>query len=464
MIRRPGLMQISSPTQAPSALLEVPPENGKGNIENFSGDWGHKTQKKNRLGFFAKLLSGLELRGSTAKSKAGPESAAENSETESPQKAKKNALKAGPVKAPVAGEKTEIFAFFRQDTEPKPLQTGLGNVRSTRNSFREVNLKDVTADDAARTKDEHQDLKLPLPSPKTPETPGPPAKAKNRPAAEPVSTKNGDAKFLADLVLSERRLEVQPPEQAQGAGSNRGRKGRSSIEFRDLRTGEIRDAASQGSVKEPFSLKSAGVEIEIPVNLKLTAGGSEGDADGKAVANAALSADNEAPQSKLFEDALARELRGDLSTDIIRDATVIARNGGEGTIRLSLRPASLGDVKIRLEMTENKITGHIVVESNEALRAFQKELPVLEKAFKDSGFNETNLEMSLAWGNSAEGWNFGSKDERFENDFSALPPVMAASRYEAETDRLDMGPEESSFSGGMIFPASPGRPVVNLLV
>jgi flagellar hook-length control protein FliK len=155
-----------------------------------------------------------------------------------------------------------------------------------------------------------------------------------------------------------------------------------------------------------------------------------------------------------FEDALARELRGNLSLDIVRHAAVIVRSGGEGSIRLSLHPASLGDVKIRLEMTENKITGRIIVESSEALRAFERELPVLEKAFKDSGFSETNLEMSLA----QDEWNFAGQQEPRERDF--LDQVLAASRYEAETDRIEDTPAE----GGALLSDSAARTSVNMLV
>ena len=160
---------------------------------------------------------------------------------------------------------------------------------------------------------------------------------------------------------------------------------------------------------------------------------------------------------KGFEDALARELRGNLSMDIVRNASIIARDGGEGTIRLSLRPASLGDVKVHLEMTENRIIGVIVVESNEALRAFERELPVLEKAFRDSGFSETSLEMSLA----QDGGNYAGGEEQQEEDFYVPYQVMAASRYE-ESERPELLDSFVSVHDGMIL--SPERTSVNLLV
>ena len=234
------------------------------------------------------------------------------------------------------------------------------------------------------------------------------------------------------------------------AAKSRGKRGkeRINVEFLDLRTegstetGNVRGLSLSSQAQSP--LKN---ELEISVDLSPKTANSE-----------AGKAGNETTyQGRAFEDALARELRGDLSANIVRDATIIARNGGEGTIRLTLHPASLGNVKVRLEMAENKITALIVVESDEALRAFQRELPVLEKGFRDSGFSETNLQMSLA----QDGRNYGGREEREEGDFSALAPVMAASRYEA-----DSAPVETwlPVNGGTVLSALPERIPVNLLV
>ena len=237
------------------------------------------------------------------------------------------------------------------------------------------------------------------------------------------------------------------------AAESRGKKGkeRINIEFLDLRTEGPADA---GNVRG-LSLSSQGQaplknELEISVDLNLKIANSE-----------AGKAGSETYQGRAFEDALARELRGDLSADIVRDATVIARNGGEGSIRLTLHPASMGNVKVRLEMTENKITALIVVESDEALRAFQRELPVLEKAFKDSGFSETNLEMSLA----QDERNYGGREEREEKELSALASV-AASRYEAESDWIETGPVQTwlPVNGETVLSAWPERIPVNLFV
>ena len=226
---------------------------------------------------------------------------------------------------------------------------------------------------------------------------------------------------------------------------------RLSAEVRELKAGAA-EGPEKGSVElrsGDLSLRPSGPEIELQVDLGLSEEGEKG---------VFAKAGKDSSQGQRFEDALARELNGNLSTDIVRDASVIVRNGGEGSIRLSLKPASLGNVKIRLELTENKITGHIIVESNEAFRAFERELPVLEKAFRDSGFSETNLDMSLA----QDGGNYGQGEQGQDPDWKALSPLYAASRYDAGSERTETSlMEEVSISGGIM---QAHRTPVNMLV
>jgi flagellar hook-length control protein FliK len=100
---------------------------------------------------------------------------------------------------------------------------------------------------------------------------------------------------------------------------------------------------------------------------------------------------------------LSRQLNDNLAGDIVRQASIVLSDGGQGTIKLSLKPETLGNVKIRLEMAENRITGHIIVDSEEALRAFEKEVHTLEQAFKDSGFESATLDANLASNNGQSG-------------------------------------------------------------
>ncbi len=125
--------------------------------------------------------------------------------------------------------------------------------------------------------------------------------------------------------------------------------------------------------------------------------------------------------SHSFQNLLAQELQGPVGTDIVQHASVILKDAGEGLIRLSLKPESLGNVKIRLTMSDNEVTGKIMVESEEAFKAFEQEIANLEQAFKEEGFSNASLELSY----TGNGGNFSQKDGTsdgfsFSNYYSAM--------------------------------------------
>jgi flagellar protein FlbC len=122
-----------------------------------------------------------------------------------------------------------------------------------------------------------------------------------------------------------------------------------------------------------------------------------------------------------IENMLARELHQNFNGDIVRHASMSLHDGGEGIIKLALKPDSLGNVKIHLKLSENKITGHIVVESEEALNAFKKEIASLEQAFRDSGFTNAELNLSLTADQQS-----ADQEQKAPSFFTGI----AASRYD----------------------------------
>jgi hypothetical protein len=273
--------------------------------------------------------------------------------------------------------------------------------------------------------------------------------------------------------LEQRAGEFSPPGKAGIAGAGKADAERDEKRPQEARRNErrrergavfeVRDLRATGeAVPADFELRDGafpedrlpGQEIDLSVELK-------GENRGGAAANATADASpgGEKTFSQAFEDILARELHQNLNGDIVRHASVVLREGGEGLIRLSLKPDTLGNVKIRLEMAENKITGHIVVESDEALRAFEREIGALEQAFKDSGFDGADLSMSLASGDNGarqrqEGETVPFFSERFASE-------QAASRYDAFTEKTD-----GWFAIGLANGLKPGngRISVNLLI
>jgi len=205
---------------------------------------------------------------------------------------------------------------------------------------------------------------------------------------------------------------------------NRSRRERAAFEIRDLRTvtnsgipnnSEMRAYTLVETTASRMSGQASVQEITLELRLPDHGQSSQAQTSWEAKASAAM------------ENMLARELHQSFNGDIVRHASMVLKNGGEGLIKLNLRPDSLGNVKIHLELTDNKITGRILVESEEALNAFRKEISSLEQAFKDSGFAEANLNLSLTGGEA------GAENQELEDGFFASN--KAATNYEASFEQ-----------------------------
>jgi hypothetical protein len=288
----------------------------------------------------------------------------------------------------------------------------------------------------------------PLLRPDGAEAPGPGRTARRGRSGENADPEAGAAAAAA-LSLRERNTVPEDPgpvrkEKAQGAGNSRKNRERVTLEVRDLRTGG--DGAALNPEQELANSPDAGIKpaADIVVELNNNGGGQENAQAGRAKT-----------AGEAFEDILARELHQNLNGDIVRQASILVKDGGEGTIRLSLKPESLGMVKVRLEMAENKITGRIIVESNEALRAFEREIRSLEQAFRDSGFAGASLEMALA--------GDGGQNNRGQWDTDGGQALFlsrtVSSNYDAMGETMDIFAAEAGLEGF----AGPGIPRVNVL-
>jgi flagellar hook-length control protein FliK len=243
---------------------------------------------------------------------------------------------------------------------------------------------------------------------------------------------------------------VGKQETRETTGTSREKRGarHGTVELRDYRhsaAAEVSAEAAQAGASTAQQLKAPEAELQVDLHVEAL-GGREALSQGQSQAANAPSNTGLSGPASAFENMLARELHQNLNNDIVRHAQVILKDGGEGVIRLSLRPESLGNVKIRLELTENKIAGHIVVESDEALRAFEREIASLEQAFKDSGYESAELDMSLAQGNQDAHKGGEGEGKPFYSPRFAVE--RGASRYEDTIERTDTSFETEGFKPG----------------
>jgi flagellar hook-length control protein FliK len=146
--------------------------------------------------------------------------------------------------------------------------------------------------------------------------------------------------------------------------------------------------------------------------------GTSGDPEAMTTARKASpeKADAAGPATKPFAERLAaaepkpaaaaparatplERLREMTGSDLVKTAGLVVRDGG-GEIRLTLKPESLGSVRIRLSLEDGKVEGRIVVDTPEARLAFEAGIEGLTRALQADGFQTGALQVSVSGGNA----------------------------------------------------------------
>ena len=96
--------------------------------------------------------------------------------------------------------------------------------------------------------------------------------------------------------------------------------------------------------------------------------------------------------------------------DFVKAGSIILRDGNRGSINLILHPEELGNVKIRLQISDNILTGRITVASEEAYNAFKSNIAALTEAFASNGFDTAGFDLS--WSGQNDGRHDGNADTR----------------------------------------------------
>jgi len=131
-------------------------------------------------------------------------------------------------------------------------------------------------------------------------------------------------------------------------------------------------------------------------------------------------------QGQSFASMLSGELRSN-AADFVKTGSIVLRDNNSGLIRLTLNPESLGNVKISLELADNKITGRITVSSKEAYDAFNENLDGLSDAFVLGGFESAGFDLSWS-GRDSSGNGQSPEQGKISAPFyaSSIPSVMSA--------------------------------------
>ena len=132
----------------------------------------------------------------------------------------------------------------------------------------------------------------------------------------------------------------------------------------------------------------------------------------------------EKTSDSVFSSMLSHELQTNAG-ELVKTGLITLKDNNTGSIKLILHPEQLGNVKIKLDLSEKVITGKIIVSSEEAFTAFKNSLESLRQAFISSGFENAGLELSLA-GNGSSDHNPQNQDRNPKGlIYSESLPVVA---------------------------------------
>jgi flagellar hook-length control protein FliK len=84
---------------------------------------------------------------------------------------------------------------------------------------------------------------------------------------------------------------------------------------------------------------------------------------------------------------------------MVEQARIVLKDNNAGEIRMTLHPESLGKVKVALNLSDGSLAGQIFVENQTVKDVFQANLDGLLQAFRDGGWNNLNLQVSVGGGN-----------------------------------------------------------------
>ena len=134
-----------------------------------------------------------------------------------------------------------------------------------------------------------------------------------------------------------------------------------------------------------------------------------------------------------FQAMLANQIRQNAS-DFVRAGSIVLRDNNAGTINLVLRPESLGNVKISLQLSDKVVSGQITVQSEEAYNAFKESADALKTAFAQSGFEAGGFTVAYSsagtggsFSGSGSGGNFADAQHAGRYESAFVSEVIAAS-------------------------------------
>lgn len=138
-----------------------------------------------------------------------------------------------------------------------------------------------------------------------------------------------------------------------------------------------------------------------------------------------------------FQQMLSQQIQTS-APDFVKAGSIVLRDNNQGSINMILKPESLGNVKVALQISDNVITGNITVHSKEAFEAFKQNMDNLRQAFQDSGFENAQLNLNFADSSSSNAFAQNERQTGGEQFFSnKVYGNYAASATESDSEEVN---------------------------
>ncbi len=202
--------------------------------------------------------------------------------------------------------------------------------------------------------------------------------------------RSGDSRVLASMSAVSAEETLQQSGGESGFGDNARQQGNN-----DQRT--FSNLMFRSASQAPVS--SGNAELQVFFGPEALASGAGSTPSGTGAEGSGSPA--RMSSAELME-AFRAQFRGQLGSDIVRQARYVLRGQNAGEISLILKPENLGRVRIRMNLEDKSIAGRIIVENNTVKEAFAEAMDELREAFTEQGFDDFSLDISLENGDGGD--------------------------------------------------------------